>query len=268
VSLSKEPAYSSLKSHFVCGYRNIMGEPYAGNSGTHSTRGNAIDTTNGAGGHNIQLFVMTPDGVVLHALAGYWNPQDLAAELQLALKINDLYNNKSLVPNERVARFKALEIEHIRSHSPETVARSELQGFDMQHEFNRRGGSDFVKDRSYVQGGHWGPDAHLAFRTTDEVMHKRMAERPFLTYGAFDVAKFCDYGASTYDKHEDNFDSNGQMAESPAPFQPIKGRKVMAGTAAVRSQARNKSCRTYVKTYGTLRKVCEPSSGNTAAHNI
>ena len=39
-----------------------MGEPYAGNSGTHMPRGNAIETTNGAGSHNIQMFLMNPDG--------------------------------------------------------------------------------------------------------------------------------------------------------------------------------------------------------------
>ena len=41
----------------------------------------AVGTTNGAGGHNVQIFVLSPDGVVLHALPGFWHPEDLVREL-------------------------------------------------------------------------------------------------------------------------------------------------------------------------------------------
>lgn len=74
-----------------------MNEPYAGNSGTHKSRGNAVDTTSGAGLHNIQMFVMNPDGTVIHCLPGFWNPQDLADELTLARKLNDLSLKMELI---------------------------------------------------------------------------------------------------------------------------------------------------------------------------
>jgi hypothetical protein len=254
VSLSKEPAYSQLKNHYVCGYKNIMGEPYAGNSGTHTTRGNAVDTTNGAGGHNIQLFVMTADGVVLHCLPGYWNPHDLAAELQLGLKINDVYNNSTASHSDKVAQFSRLQLEHVRAHTSEMTGRSRLQSFDMRHEA-RNPRSDFVKDRSYIQGDHWGPDAYLAFRTTDEVMHQRMAQRPFKPYGNFDVAKFCDYGTTTYDKHEDSLDESGRMVAETAVFEPIKNRKTMSSLHG--HAKRGPTPTVYVKTYGCVRSKCE-----------
>lgn len=261
MSLSKEPAYSELKNHFVCGYKNIMGEAYAGNSGTHTMRGNAVDTTNGAGSHNIQMFMMTPDGTVLHCLPGYWNPNDLSSEIQLALKLNDLYNNNSISPSTKMVSYYRMQMDHVRQHPSDEAARSELQGFDMKAEAHKPK-SDFVKDRSYIQGDHWGPESHLAFKTTDVVMHERMANRPFLPYQRFDVAHFCDYGTHTYDKHEDNLDENGRMV-GEAAFVPIKNGKSMAAVRAAAhpgASAAAASPRVYVKTYGVVRKSALPGT--------
>jgi hypothetical protein len=271
VSLSKEPAYSELKNHFVCGYRNIMGESYAGNSGTHKPNGNAVDTTNGAGSHNIQMFIMNPDGTVVHCLPGFWNAQDLVSELQLGRKLNDLYNNHELSPELKSKQYANLQIEHIRMHSPEEAERSKLQGFDAKHEAMKPN-SDFVKDRSML-AGEWGAHCMEGLKTTDVVMHERMAKRPFMTYTGFDVAQFADYGTETYDKHEDALDENGQhlAQEGPMKFEPIKNARSLEAArkeaalhpaapgsvpkmhrVAVAQPVRTRT--SYVKTYGILRR--------------
>ncbi|MBZ0186669.1 MAG: hypothetical protein K8F91_10505, partial [Candidatus Obscuribacterales bacterium] len=65
VSLSQEPALSVLQNELICGYRDIKSEPYAGFSGSHPLGSNAINTTNGAGPHNLQTFLLASDGTVM-----------------------------------------------------------------------------------------------------------------------------------------------------------------------------------------------------------
>jgi hypothetical protein len=257
VSLSQEPAYSDLKNHFVCGYRNIIGEKYAGNSGTHGTRGNAVDTTNGAGPHNIQMFVMNPDGTVLHCLPGYWNPQDLTTELTFARQMNSLYLDNSISPADKLTAFRSMQINHIHQHSPDMVARSKMQSFDMKHEAHRTN-SDAVKYH-VVDDGSWGPGVESAFKTTDEIMHERMAKRPFLAYDKFDVGAFADYGTSTYDKHEDSLDESGRLV-GDHEVHWIKNGGAHQGGEQQRARSAFINPKLYVRTYGQLKQT--PASAN------
>ena len=48
-------------------------------------------------------------------------------------------------------------------------------------------------------------------KTTDVIMHERMAQRPFVPYDKFDVAQYADYGKPFYDKHEQFRMANGQI---------------------------------------------------------
>ena len=48
MSLSNDAVLNVLKNQFVCGFKNITGEPYAGKSGHHDTDAPAVVTTNGA----------------------------------------------------------------------------------------------------------------------------------------------------------------------------------------------------------------------------
>lgn len=181
MSLSEDPAFTRLQNRFVCGYRDITGEPWAGRSGIHNPDGNAFRTTNGAGPHNVQLFVLAPDGTVLTCLPGYWNAQDLTHELDLAEELLAVHNDASLTSRQKAARFTELHLNH--PHSWATTRRSRMQGFDRKFEA-RRGSPD-------------------ASKTTDALMHERMARRPFLAYTDFDTAAYSDYGRPKYDKHED-----------------------------------------------------------------
>ena len=69
MSLSNDAVMNVLKNQFVCGYRNIAGEPYAGRSGHHETDSPAVLTTNGAGPHSVQMFFLNSDGTALHCPA-------------------------------------------------------------------------------------------------------------------------------------------------------------------------------------------------------
>ncbi|SRR5579885_97790 len=201
-----------LKDDFVCGYRNIANERWAGASGKHQVDGNAVDTTNGAGPHNIQMFVLSPDGTVLTVLPGYWHAQDLVPELQLAQKLNEVWTNPNLTREQKNNLFRQMQLAHIDEHPQAEHNRSRMQGFDIQYEITHRlYNSDVFYDPRLVDPvNKKAPPSDV--KTTDVIMHERMARRPFIPYDKFDVVAFADYGKPFYDKHEDQRMANGQIA--------------------------------------------------------
>jgi hypothetical protein len=228
VSLSQEPAISALKDYFVCGYRDITTQPYCGMSGRHEVSGKAVRTSNGAGPHNIQMFILNPDGTVLTCLPGFWNSQDLVTELKFAYQLNQVYTNPSLSRAQKEATFRQMQLAHINQHPRGMVARSQMQGFDAQYEAkNRLATTDTIKNRGAVQAALSSNEMvpMSAFKTTDELMHERMASRPFVAYENFDVASYVDYGLQKYDKHEDSRDSYGRVIEQMKESEPTLGRK-------------------------------------------
>jgi hypothetical protein len=192
--------------------RDITNESYAGASGRHDNFGNAIVTSNGAGPHNIQIFMLAADGTVLNCLPGYWNSQDLYPEMVLAYQLNQIWQNQSLSTADKQAYFRTMQLAHIQQHSPALSKRSHMQGFDLQYEKEHRPNSDFFN-------GYTGGRA----KTVDVVMHQRMAARPFVAYEHFDVAQFCDYGKPMYDKEEDYRDSSGHVDQLAARGAPKLG---------------------------------------------
>lgn len=222
MSLSKEPVLSTLRNRFVCGYHDIVKEPYAGDSGRHKPNETAVDTTNGAGPHNIQIFVMTPDGIVLHCLPGYWNSTDLAFELDFAERLNRVWQDHTLTRPQKDNLFARAQKDHIRLHSPEMAGRSKMQHFDITEELKKK--SDATIARADADAS---PEEQV--KTTDCILHERMAVRPFAPYAKFDVAKYSDYGSHFYDKNESNTDEYGNvqhvrlrtMKQGDGPRQPV-----------------------------------------------
>jgi hypothetical protein len=201
VSLSAAPTFDLLRKDFVCGWRDITGEPWSGVSGRYAQDDGAVWTTNGAGPHNIQMFVLAPDGTVLHCLPGYWESHDLAAELVFAEKLGAVWRDPLLSRAQKDAKFRAMNLEHLAAHSRETVGRSELQGFDKKFEARRAGVSDCILEPGSIQP-RYRPGRDDRFKTTDQIVHERMAARPFVPYAEFDVARFTDYGRQKYDKKQ------------------------------------------------------------------
>ena len=201
MSLSNDAVMNVLKNQFVCGYKNIAGEPYAGRSGHHDTDSPAVVTTNGAGPHNVQLFFLSSDGTVLHCLPGFWAPQDLLLEIQLAQNLNRLWQNNNVTPEKKNKMFRQTQLAHTAQHPAQMTERSHLQGFDAKHE-KQESDSDFKVKSSDSIHRRVKLAKNNGLKTTDQVVHERMAERPFVNYEEFDVADFTDYGKISYDKKE------------------------------------------------------------------
>ncbi len=83
-----------LKKHFVVGWKNNWREDYVGVSHGYTCEQPAVGTTNGAGPRNMQTFVLSGDGTVLHCLPGFWHPADLAHELEVSLALHRLWQDK------------------------------------------------------------------------------------------------------------------------------------------------------------------------------
>jgi len=199
---------NTLKNEFVCGFKNITGASYAGKSGQHDTDAPAVVTTNGAGPHNVQMFILSSDGTVLHCLPGYWAPLDLVQEIRFALNLDKTWKNDQLSRTSKDRLFKQANLAAVRMVPKDMLERSHLQSFDAKHE-EAKAHSDFK-----YKAGDYHPAIHLAkhnnLKTTVQVVHERMAQRPYVAYEEFDVEKFSDYGKMRYDKKEETRESGAR----------------------------------------------------------
>jgi hypothetical protein len=87
VSLSHPDVRKLLSEEFVCTWSNIAADPAAGASHPHACADQARDMARGLGEHNTQTLILTPDGRLLTALAGYIGPADLLEELKMATSL-------------------------------------------------------------------------------------------------------------------------------------------------------------------------------------
>lgn len=233
MSLSQEPAFSALQSEFVCGVRDISKEPYAGLSGRHETGGNAINTTNGAGPHNLQLFMLSADGTVLECLPGFWNPQDLLTEMKFANELNAVWKDTHASKSQKDQTFRQMQLAHIQQHPIKMVRRSKMQGFDQKYEAQHRlYNSDTIAHPGMISQNMLEPGGMLpqeAFKTTDQIMHERMAARTFLPINQFDVASYVEYGKPKYDKNEDARLADGTVDKQLAKSLPTIGNQNAMG---------------------------------------
>jgi hypothetical protein len=214
VSLSEDPTFSLLQKYFVCGYKDITNEPYSGVSMRHEVGSPSVDTTNGAGPHNLQIFFLAGDGTVINALTGFWHSDDLAKEMNLAARLHQIYTNPALSKAQKEDLFRQYHLAARTIHHGDR-----MQGFDMQYEAkNRAASTDTIKDayRATIMAGSFSP---MAFKSTGEIMHERIARQPFQRYSDFDVASFSDYGKPIYDKHENQMDGSGRMASRQEPVE-------------------------------------------------
>jgi hypothetical protein len=162
----------------------------------------------------------------LHCLPGYWAPQDLVREVEFAGRLHDVWTDQQLSVTQKNQLFRQMQIAHIDEHPAQMVRRSRMQSFDMQYEMqNRRTTSDTIAANNvvpvYYEKGMKAPKG--AFKTTDRIMHERMAARPFVPYSQFDVAAFADYGRPRYDKNEDYRTANGMVDKDAAKHQEMLG---------------------------------------------
>jgi hypothetical protein len=194
VTLPNEEVKALLGAEFVLAARNIEKDLHVGLSHGYRSDQSAVGTTNGAGGRNVQLLVLAADGVVVHALPGFWHAADLVPELRLGLELFRLYLDDDRTPAARDAMFHALHRAHLQRHGAAAATRGAWQSFDKHHELHR---ADFAaRDTSEI-----APDGKRVLKAIPQLVHDRLATRPFRRLADFDLESFVDYGRPFYDNN-------------------------------------------------------------------
>jgi hypothetical protein len=164
------------------------------------------------------MFMLSPDLVVLHALPGFWHPEDLARELGLGKKMLTVWQDEKLTKAEKKRQFKTLQMAALKSHPRVTFERSGWQDFDMRVEHAKYDvgmmRDTFLCDADgFVKTNGLGKPV---MKPTNQLVHERMAKRPFVKYSKFDTRAFADYGTPFYDNNL-RVDGRGKN------FQPRRG---------------------------------------------
>lgn len=193
MTLPNEKLLALLARDFVVGWKDIRKEDFCGVSRGYTKNQTAVGTTNGAGGRNVQVFVLTPNARVLLALPGFWHADDLRTELQFAKVLNRLWLDDSRTLQDKVKLWRKLQLRQPTTHSRAMRARSDWQGFDRITEIAR--GRMQSRDSIVTQNGK------QRLLALDELVHKRLALRPCLHFDDFDIESFVDYGRREYDNN-------------------------------------------------------------------
>ncbi|MEM7199103.1 MAG: hypothetical protein AAF628_02490 [Planctomycetota bacterium] len=193
MSLPDERVLGLLREHYVVGWSNIYKAPYVGYSAGYSPKQSAVDTTNGAGAHNLQLLVLGPDRTVVHALAGYWAPEDLAHELEFARVLWRLWRDDQRSVEEKRRWARLLQLQESRRERWRRGGRNEWQGFDAVAERARLAS----EERDTFAAAT--PRRGRRLKSPAVVQHERLAARPFVRLADFDLRGFVDYGRHHYD---------------------------------------------------------------------
>lgn len=202
MTLPDADVYDLLANDFVVGWANIERENYVGLSHGYSPSQTAVGTTNCAGGRNVQLLVLSPDGVVLHALPGFWSPEDLVTELRFALQISRLWADPARTRAQKETMFRCLHRAQLARQDAETIARSDWQDFDRWAELERC--KSKVRDTVVTTpAGYPVKDGNMMrLKPLNVVARERMMAQPFRKLAEFDFETFVDYGRTLYDNNE------------------------------------------------------------------
>ncbi len=194
MTLPNDEVLELLQDRFVLGARNIERDRHVGLSHGYKPDQSAVGTTNGAGGRNVQLIVLAADGVVLHALPGFWHAEDLLRELRFALQLHDLHDRQDLAATEKARLFRAMHRAFAHRLPADTVARSRWQGFDESEERER---AKRERRDTFVYEG----DAPTTIKPVCQLVHERLETRPFRRLEEFGMEAFVDYGRAYYDNN-------------------------------------------------------------------
>jgi hypothetical protein len=245
VSLPNDAVLSELGSQWIVGWKNIITQKYVGDSHGYTCEQTAVGTTNGAGGRNVQLFMIAPDGVVVHALAGFWHPDDLVSELRFAReKLLPLWQDPSLARHLKDTLFAGLQKQKAANNSKETRLRSRWQGFDAKNEIKRfetLGGRDSVVLDPTTGAAMTCKKGRVKLKTLDVLIHDRMAMRPFVPFEQFDVMAFADYGRTYYDNNK-KVDGAGTTFMTPTRVAKVEKKAAKKAERAAK-QARRKAAK-------------------------
>ena len=194
MTLPNNDVIDFIGTRFILAHRNIEKDEHVGMSHGYRSNQSAVGTTNGAGPRNVQFLILAADKTVLHALPGFWHPEDLIPELQLAFEISRLYLDKRKTYSQKAKMFEMLHKAHMRRHGAASIRRGQWQSFDFWYETDHVQRAERDTFRMLANGD-------LQLKSVPEVIHDRMLTRRFQKLDDFDLESFVDYGRPYYDNN-------------------------------------------------------------------
>lgn len=220
-----------LQDRFVLATRNIEREGHVGLSHGYACDQTAVGTTNGAGGRNVQILVLDDDLTVLHALPGFWHAADLLPELRLALDVARLHDEERMPAATKQRMFTAMHRAHVAQHGAGAELRGAWQSFDERHELERA-----RKERRDT--ARYDAAGNPVLKTIPDLVHERMAARPFRKLADFEMEAFVDYGRPFYDNNA-GLDRGKDFAAAAAANQKRERAQAKAEKEAAAQAARD-----------------------------
>ena len=217
MTLADDAVQRQLNHTFVPGWVNIKGKKgYSGNSNSHMPTWAAKTVNSCSGHHNVQMFFMTKEGKVHHCLPGYWEPKDFLEQVQFAVKLAKVYYTKRLTNAERNEKFLDMHLQKAYGHHYALSNGSQLQGFDVNHVKKKT--TDFERKKGFIGG----------IKRADQVVHERMAERPFVSFEKFDTKQFINLGIKRY-KYDFGVPGKDKYGYGPKASTRTRGGKTKSG---------------------------------------
>lgn len=178
---------------------------------------------------------------MLHALPGFWHPEDLAAELSFAKEMHQLWLREDISADEKRQEFTTRQLARVEASPLDTFARSGWQGFDRKNELKRLANGverdTFVTDLygDYVLNDAGDPVS----KPINMLVHERLAARPFVPFESFDVREFADYGRRYYDNNK-KVDGEGSTFMTPKRVAKAEQREAKRQRAEQRRLAKER----------------------------
>ena len=201
-TLANAVLQEELREHFILGWSDIESAPHIGLSAGYRQDQTALGTTNGAGGRNVQIVVMTADETVLLVLPGFWHAIDLLPELGLARNLFDLQRSTGHTDEQKAKMFVGMHRALLRKISSGTQGRSRWQDADRLAE--NASSALLIRDTFVLDvKGQPTRDASgmVILKALPQVIHERLLAQPFVKFGAFDMEALVDYGRPLHDEN-------------------------------------------------------------------
>jgi hypothetical protein len=239
VTLPDPEVLKILENDFFVGWKNIEKASYVGLSHGYGKNQSAVGTTDGAGGRNVQLVVLSPDLTVLHVLPGFWHPADLVRELRFAEALNRLWLDPKRSDYQKKRLFTAMHRAFAARFSADTIARSTWQGFDAVEEYGRlRAGEKRDTFVTNADGSLFMNSAgQPVLKPICELLHDRMAEQPFRYLDEFDMEAYTDYGRRFYDLNM-GLDKGRRFTKAEETVRKAEAEKAKEAVQAAKERAK------------------------------
>lgn len=166
MSLADAGVQKLLREKFICATVNLEGNPQAGFSFSHGPNDPARPVPPGLGEHNNQLLVLTPQGEIINARAGYLGSKELLAELEFSLSLYEKLGTTAA--DQRKETLVQLHRDFVQRGIPGVPAvRVQIQGAKVL----TQKGARFALDHEFVIKNPLLP-------IKDFTIHKMLGETP------------------------------------------------------------------------------------------